>query len=179
MYGSDKSSAHGYEHPYSRFLPTKVGSLLEIGLASEECAGRGSIFSWADIYPEANIYGGDISPKKIVNQGRIRSFLVDQSDKNSLREMCSRIRGSIDVVIDDGSHSFRDSSLTFDILFEKVSQRGIYCIEKISAEPNGWQQTQLEWSSMLSSRSDIMHWFVDSKPATAVSVICFVVKRLE
>lgn len=57
-------------------------------------------------------------------------FGVDQSDAAALGRICdTELPGEIDLVIDDASHNLEPSRATFDALFPRLRQGGIFVLE--------------------------------------------------
>lgn len=158
--GSDKSIPHHYEIGYEQLLDRTVNNLMEIGIANAY-RERSSIWGWSQLFPEAFIYGIDVVPEKMINHGKILTFIADQSDVAALKNIINLLGGKkMDVIIDDGSHWFKDSSVSFNLLFDELlSPGGIYIIEDIqksedkrnSIMPN--QQTINDWTKLLNSRN--------------------------
>jgi hypothetical protein len=87
---------------------------------------------WEEFFPQANIYGVDIDIKcKQFEGGRRKIFIGDQGDRSFLEEVVAGVDGSLDVVIDDGSHYFEHQLGTFDYLFPALSEHGIYVLEDV------------------------------------------------
>lgn len=157
--GSDKSVPHQYEIGYAKLLERPVKNLMEIGI-SNSIKEYSSVWGWSKLFPTASIYGIDIVPEKMINHGRIVTFLADQSDPAALENFIQLLgETKMDVIIDDGSHWFKDSSVSFNILYDKLLARGgVYIVEDIqkseetrnSIMPN--QQTIGDWTGLLNSR---------------------------
>src|SRR5208282_349396 len=93
---SDKTVTirHDYTPYYHELLRERdIKKVLEIGIGYPELmdahnpgykAGA-SLFMWQEYFPEAEIYALDIKSDILINEGRIKSFLCDQSDEVSLR----------------------------------------------------------------------------------------------
>jgi hypothetical protein len=127
---SDKVSKHGYEEIYSKCLPEKLNILLEVGIAIDG-TGQSSLNAWSEIYPDASIIGADNISEKLINSGNIKSYLVDQSNKESLDQFVKDWNQKADVIIDDGSHIPEHYILTFTKLFPLLKRNGVYFIEDI------------------------------------------------
>lgn len=85
----------------------------------------GSLALWQSLWPKAFVVGVDINPDSVWPTGTIR-VLADQTDP--------LLPGLInfnyyDLVIDDASHLSKNSEVTFNRLWSKVSYGGIYVIE--------------------------------------------------
>ena len=136
-YGTDKVPINGHSYtPYYHklFKDMKVGKLLEIGMGYPETMQHlpdykigASLRMWRDYFPKAMIYGCDIKPTTMFKGNRIKTFICDQSDKDSLMAMMNFI-GNVDIIIDDGSHKTEHQIFTAKVLrpFTKV-----YIIEDV------------------------------------------------
>ena len=136
-YGSDKFTSHGYHRYYTPLLQplrNKPIRLLEVGI------DRGSSLQlWLEYFPRATIYGMDRSTE---SEGeRFRVYQGDQSRREDLRKVLALIDGSLDIVIDDGSHVPAHQLLTFSEFFPRVSAGGIYIIEDI--ETSYWSNGEI------------------------------------
>lgn len=161
--GSDKSSTHKYESGYAQILPESVSNLLEIGIANGY-ATVSSLTAWAELYPNAQIVGADIVPEKMINTRTIRSFLVDQSSRDSLEQFKSGVGMQFDVIIDDGSHYFMDALLTYEMLFDDLLKNdGIYIIEDIGKE-GSWAQMKHQWEAYMITVDQVTYGFIDTRP---------------
>lgn len=121
--GTDKSTVtHCYLDKYENYFDSMRGSeftLLEIGV------GNGSsIAMWREYFPKAKVYGIDI------NEGCKAEgiFIGSQVDIGFLDSVLERI-GVPDVIIDDGSHFAPFTIATFEHLFPKLSNGGLYFVE--------------------------------------------------
>ncbi len=56
-------------------------------------------------------------------------MIGDQSDYNFLHQVIQQSSEAFDIVIDDGSHRIAHQLKSFDFLFPKMSDHGIYVIE--------------------------------------------------
>ena len=97
---------HSYTPYYHELLDGKdVKRVLEIGIA-----GGNSLRMWADYFPQAEIFGVDINPDYLVNEGRIKSFQGDQSTQEGLLAVAAEIGGVFDLIIEDGPTTLRIKS---------------------------------------------------------------------
>jgi hypothetical protein len=127
MYGTDKHHFHNYYNRfYTRVLqPYKQKcDILEIGIL-----GGKSLRVWEDYFESGVVHGIDINPVDMDNE-RIKTFLVDQSNEDSLREFSDK-NYEYDVIIDDGSHKMLDQQITAQILFKNVKSGGLFIIEDL------------------------------------------------
>jgi hypothetical protein len=130
---SDKGTHHSYIDMYyeSTFLPLKekTNVVVEIGV----CYGN-SMRLWHDYFLNATIYGIDKDPRSHssrwqLNQNNNRCKIIKGSsnDISTYKE----IPNDIDIVIDDGSHRIQDQLNSFNILYPKLKDSGVYVIEDI------------------------------------------------
>jgi len=118
-----------YEKLFAHLKESKI-NFLEIGI----CRG-GSIKLWRDYFTNANIFGADIvySPvaKETLKNENVTILIGDSSDKKS--EILTNHFGdeSLDIIIDDGNHSFDYQFTTLQNFFPKLKKGGIYVIEDI------------------------------------------------
>jgi hypothetical protein len=130
---SDKWNGHWYTQHYQRhFAPLrhKRLNLLEIGVGGYEDPelGGGSLRMWRTYFPRSMIYAIDIYDKTPHNERRIKIFKGSQVDEQFLSRVVDEI-GSIDIIIDDGSHLNDHVLKTFHYLFPRLSDNGIYVVE--------------------------------------------------
>ena len=83
---------------------------------------------WRTYFPRSRIYGIDVYDKSPHNERRIKTFMGSQVDEQFLAEVAQTV-GRLDIVIDDGSHLNQHVLRTFELLFPRLSQDGIYVIE--------------------------------------------------
>jgi SAM-dependent methyltransferase len=132
-HGSDKVTDHSYGPVYDALLAPdrlRVCTLLEIGVLE-----GASLRAWADAFPSAIVFGIDINlpPDRVVGE-RCRVTQADAADPLSVARALSMLGIgplSLDVVIDDASHKFRDQIAAFLLLWDYIRPGGIYVIEDI------------------------------------------------
>jgi tetratricopeptide (TPR) repeat protein len=130
---TDKWGDHCYaRHYHQHFFPLRNReiNLLEIGIGGwgHPLRGGASLRMWKAFFPKGNIFGIDIQDKSALAEERIRIFQGSQDDWAFLRSVAAEI-GSIDIVIDDGSHVNRHVIETFKALFPLIADDGIYVVE--------------------------------------------------
>lgn len=142
-YGCDKLHSHSYIPFYEElFTGMNVRRLLEIGIGYEELmtpfvphyVHGASLLMWEEYFPEADIFACDIRPETLVNGGRIKSVVCDQSDSVSLVSMMNTFGAfsdPFDVIIDDGSHQTEHQVHTCQLLRWHLSRKGVYVIEDV------------------------------------------------
>lgn len=133
LFGTDKEGVHHYGQHYQRHfgaLRQQRLNILEIGIGgySDPKAGGESLRMWKAYFPKSRIYGVDTHDKSYHDEARITTFRGSQSDADFLRSVAEQI-GTVDIIIDDGSH-FNDHVIaTFRVLFPLLAPRGIYVVE--------------------------------------------------
>lgn len=120
---TDKGYMHGYDRWYSKiFKNYNPSSLLEIGVQT----GR-SLAAWKLAFPDCDITGVDISDQylneKMLKMSEAKIILSDSTKKDFL----TQLNDSYDVIIDDGSHYYKDIIKTFSQLKDKFNH--VYIIE--------------------------------------------------
>ncbi len=133
IYKSDKCGKHYYIKHYQsifRKLKFKRIKLFEIGVGGYHYPniGGNSLRMWKRYFPFGKIYSLDIYNKTFVEENRIKIFQGSQIDEILLNNITTQI-GELDIIIDDGSHINEHVIKTFQILFPKLKNGGIYVIE--------------------------------------------------
>ncbi|WP_439488444.1 class I SAM-dependent methyltransferase [Algoriphagus sp.] len=135
LYKTDKWGKHFYTpHYYSHFKPFKhkAVNLLEIGVGGydDPFQGGGSLRMWKRFFSKANIFAIDIYDKSPSQEDRITIFQGSQVDGEFLDLILEKI-GELDLIVDDGSHINEHVIYTFEHLFPKLKNGGIYVVEDI------------------------------------------------
>ncbi len=143
-YGSDKCPQ--IKHHYTLFYYAlfkdrreQIKKVLEIGVGNMDdmrWTGRpyqigASLFMWRDFFPNAQVFGADIRPECIFEDGRVKTFACDQSRPEELQWLLAQTGEDLDVVIDDGSHQPADQVLTCKVLMPMLRQDVIYAVEDV------------------------------------------------
>lgn len=142
LFGTDKAGRHHYTRHYQHHLGhlrQREVNILEIGVGGydDPRAGGESLRMWKAFFPKARIYGIDIHDKSPHDQARIKTFRGSQADAAFLQRVVEQI-GTIDVVIDDGSHHNDHVITSFNVLFPLLAPRGIYAIE--DTQTSYWEE---------------------------------------
>ena len=123
---------------YERYLApwkNKKVTLLEIGVQN-----GGSLEMWREyLGPDSTILGIDINSKcqEATNvEENIHVKIGNANNTQFLTEVVEQF-GTIDIVIDDGSHADSDIKAAFDFLYPKLSADGFYLIEDIGSNGGG------------------------------------------
>jgi hypothetical protein len=128
-----KWNAEMYGNRYEQYfapLRQKPLKLLEIGVGGYEdpFSGGHSLRVWEKYFPNAMIYGIDVTDKKALKEERIKTFQGSQDDAAFLQRVVAET-GPLDIIIDDGSHQNAHVIKTFKLLFHFLSDNGIYVVE--------------------------------------------------
>src|SRR5262245_27655246 len=183
VFGSDKVGVHFYApHYHHHFDPVRHRRLnvLEIGIGGydDPNAGGGSLRMWKAYFRKARIFGIDIADKSPHREHRIHTFQGSQDDREFLDYVAQQI-GRIDIIIDDGSHINRHVVASFQSLFPRLAEGGIYVIEDLlTAYVPGYggsedPQDTTTSIGMLKGMIDGLNWeeFADRQPGAFDSQI--------
>ena len=155
---------HSYSDFYSDiFLLSKkhVKKVFELGIGSvnpdqsynmlsqgKNYKTGGSLRMWRDYFQNAHIYGADIDRECLFSEQRIKTFEVNQGEKNSVKQMWDKVdTDDFDIIIDDGCHRFEETINFYECSIDKLAENGIYIIEDI----------------LLSQRKKFLNYFKNSK----------------
>ena len=129
---------HHYFHIYNKHFQrfrNKPVHVLEIGV----CKG-GSLKMWKNYFGEqAQIYGVDIDPACMKHndpENGIHVLIADQANRDDLKRLVKDLP-VIDIVIDDGGHTTNQQITSFDELYDKISENGVYLVEDLCT--NYWK----------------------------------------
>ncbi|MDB9877756.1 class I SAM-dependent methyltransferase [Amylibacter sp.] len=125
-YKSIKLSTYfdSYDHFFSKYRNQNI-TFVEIGVL-----GGVSLFMWRDYFgPKARIIGVDLNPnaKKWEKSG-FEIYIGSQSDIN-FWETFTKDVGLIDVVLDDGGHTYEQQIITTECLLPSMNDGGIIVVE--------------------------------------------------
>lgn len=141
-YGTDKGVPKSYVEEYyeDKFLnfQEKKITLVEIGVRS-----GASLCLWKNYFSEkAKIYGIDNLDDKNIHSipvnyewisGENVEYIVGDAYDKSIRD---KIIGDIDILIDDGPHTFESHVKLLELYVSKMKKGGIIIIEDISYDYN-------------------------------------------
>jgi cephalosporin hydroxylase len=115
-----------YHRHFERFRGKPV-TVLEFGVNQ-----GGSLQMWRSYFGRrARIYGVDIDPRCARLGGRrIKVFIGDQEDRAFLRSIADEI-GPIDVLVDDGGHTMGQQLATFEELYPRMAEDGVFLVEDV------------------------------------------------
>jgi len=90
----------------------------------------GSLQMWKRYFgPQARIIGVDINPlcRSLVEE-QVAIYIGDQGDRTFLRRLADEV-GPIDIIIEDGGHFMGQQIATFEEMFFRMSEVGLYFTE--------------------------------------------------
>lgn len=130
-YGLADRMAHKWHHyleVYERHLSAfrrRPVRMLEIGVQN-----GGSLQMWRRYFgPEAILHGLDIDERcRQIDDADLRIHIGSQTDAGLLDAIVDEM-GGIDVVLDDGSHRWAHQIATFEHLWPRLADRGVYICE--------------------------------------------------
>ena len=140
-YGTDKGEPKSYIDEYYeenfKKYSEKVIVLVEIGVRS-----GASLKLWSEYFcKESKIYGLDNLYDKNNHSVPINKNWVSSNNVEYIigdaytEEICDKI-GKIDVLIDDGPHTFESHVKLLELYLPKMNPGGVIVIEDISYDPN-------------------------------------------
>ena len=159
-HGSDKGRTwHNYTTVYSAVfgeLRDQPLLIFELGLGTgnpnlpSNMAGRGrpgaSLRGWREFFPRALVYGADIDREILLEEDRIRTYYCDQLDSTAIRELWLQpaLRGGMDIIIDDGLHTFEANTSFLEGSLGHLRPGGYYVVEDITADVKEKWRARLE-----------------------------------
>jgi hypothetical protein len=157
VYDTDKAYWHRFTGVYETWLSsyrTSATRVLEIGVANGS-----SLKMWRDYFPNADIVGVDILDRWWVNADRIKTYIVDQSSKESIDAFLKTESKPFDIIIDDGSHLPEHQMTNLEYFWDALNPGGVYIIEDLHTSQhveNGGSAswTMKNWSTTGKLESD-------------------------
>jgi hypothetical protein len=143
---TDKVSTHRYYYYYPRFLEPLRSlpniHMLEIGFLFGQ-----SYKMWKEYFPLGNIFFLDIVEGDTYLNARYKGDSGDPKVLSALLD-AKKIRGNLDLIVDDGSHYPPHQITAFSYLFlHGLKPGGIYIIEDI--ETSYWRSGKASLSILL------------------------------
>lgn len=131
FYNHEGKLIHKWDHyfdVYEKYFSNYVGkelNILEIGISH-----GGSLQLWKKYFGDkVNVYGIDINPQcKKLEEDRVQIFIGSQSDKAFLEQVARQLP-QMDIILDDGGHTMDQQIITFETLYLKVKEGGLYMVE--------------------------------------------------
>jgi len=92
-----------------------------------------SLRVWQDYFPNADIFGADIDRNILFQEGRIKTYYMDQLNPESIEEFWKKVDfNDFDIMIDDGLHTFDAGWSLLKNSIHKLNSNGTYIIEDVS-----------------------------------------------
>ena len=115
-----------YERCFSAFRGKNI-SVLEIGIRD-----GGSLQLWKEYFgKQSKIYGIDIQDRRhLKDKTGAEIFVGNQADPDFLAGVVLKT-GPLKIIIDDGSHASKDQIESFQRLFPRLENGGLYIVEDI------------------------------------------------
>jgi glycosyltransferase involved in cell wall biosynthesis len=146
-------NAHGYARVYERLLgPRRLAlrRLMEVGLSRSRADKVPSADLWQSYFPFCQVIGVDAGDFSALNTSRFTAYVCDPRKRDDLRQLALTLEGgSIDVIIDDGSHASADQQTTLVELFPLLADGGWYFIEDLDWQPPGEDRSKVTASKVL------------------------------
>ncbi len=124
-----KSKKHStYFDVYDTLFTPYIGkdiTFIEIGVL-----GGGSLFMWREFFgPQARIIGVELNPEaKRWEQEGFEIFIGSQSDPDFLENLAKQV-GEIDILLDDGGHTYEQQIITTECLLPHIREGGLLVVE--------------------------------------------------
>ena len=135
-----------------------------------------SLCGWYKFFPKAHIYGADIDKDIVINNDRIHTYYVDQTNTPVIQELLGTTLKSIkyDFILDDGLHLAHANSNLLTNAWPYLKENGVYIIEDIKLNHLSHHQKYLE--AFRQAHSDvkfaiIMHVLKAENPWDSVQMI--------
>lgn len=171
-YGSDKgprrndTTHHTYTNAYHELfkgLVDRTLNVFELGLGTNNTTipsnmgakGRpgASLRGWREYFPQSTIYGADIDSGVLFQEERINTVFCDQTKAPIVRSMWESLP-NMDIIIDDGLHTFEANVTFFENSFHKLTPTGIFIIEDIDHRDIPRFRGKIEqWKKLLPSHT--------------------------
>ena len=146
-HGSDKGLGwHNYTTLYTLLfeeLRHQPISFFEVGLGTNNTSipsnmgpngvPGASLRGWQQYFdhPDTKIYGADVDTGILFHDRNIATFYVNQLQGDTIKHMWSQIPGEMDVILDDGLHTFEANWSFLQNSIHKLKKGGIYVVEDL------------------------------------------------
>lgn len=129
----------------------KFKSVMEIGIGTLETMTHvpgykpgASLRMWEEFFPEANIFGLDIEPSVLFEEGRIQTRQCNQNHAGELVQAAVWAGREFDLIVDDGSHIAEHQIISVNTLMPFVRPGGLYIIEDVPNQDRVSEQLSFE-----------------------------------
>ena len=131
---------HCYARVYDRLLSSRRFSMRRL-MEIRQTRGQTDVpwvALWQSCFPFCQVIGVDLTDFSKLHDERFTSFVCDQSKSDELRTISGKLeQGSLDVIIDDGSHASYGQQLTLREFWPLLAEGGWYFIEDLDWQPPG------------------------------------------
>lgn len=148
-FGSDKGRGH---HNYTIFYDKLFNQLrkeellvFELGLGTNnvdvpsnmgiEGIPGASLRGWKKYFENSLIYGADIDERILFDEDRIKTFVCDQTNPDSIKKLWDNDilkNKEFDIIIEDGLHEFNANLIFLENSIHKLKNGGIYICEDLT-----------------------------------------------
>jgi hypothetical protein len=152
--GSDKGSTSGRaRHDYTKYYAALFAKvryeplrIFEMGIGSNDLAipsnmgafGQpgASLRGWKIYFPRAMVFGADVDRKILFHEDRIETFFCDMTKPEVIAELwrAPALSAPLDVIIDDGLHTFAAQTTLLEHSLHKLAEGGVYIVEDVAGE---------------------------------------------
>lgn len=142
-----------YEKLWAEYKEAPI-NLLEIGIYNGN-----SMRTWCEWFPNATIIGIDHNPNNPMTTDRAELHFGWQEDDEFLLKVATQYE-FFDIIIDDGSHIWKDQQGTFETLWPFVETGGMYIIEDLHTSLDTFYQKEDEENTveyLKTLAEDIIH----------------------
>ena len=93
-----------------------------------------SLYGWSEFFQNSTIYGADIDKDILFQTDRIKTYYCDQTDPSVISMMWNSkgLEDKMDIIIEDGLHTFLANVCFFENSIHKLNIGGYYIIEDIA-----------------------------------------------
>lgn len=144
--GSDKAGVrHNYTKVYhSLFRNRHVTRFFELGIGTTDLRIRhnmgrdgtpgASLRAWRTYFSQSQVFAADIDASIMIEESRIQTFVVDQTDSKSIEQMWKHasLQDPMDIIIDDGLHEFEANCNFLAHSLHQIRPGGVYIVEDIN-----------------------------------------------
>ena len=163
-HGSDKGRLHhNYTTIYSELFGTRRDRpvrILELGMGTNNAQlpsnmgvmGKpgASLRGWRELFPQALVFGADVDRDILFTEDRIQTFYCDQLDSGAIRDLWAQpaLQGGMDIIVDDGLHTFPANTSFLAGSLEHLHAGGVYIIEDIQdGDVERWRKELSSYAS--------------------------------
>lgn len=117
---------------FRKILELGVGSRVAMQRVPKNYQRGASLRMWRDFFPNAQVYGVDLSPTAIFQDERIQTFLLNTKEASDMKQLIDIIGSDIDLVIDDSTHREKSQLRAIRALMPFLNNDVIYIIEDVT-----------------------------------------------